>query len=105
MPVDMDVMREMEACQASKETAGYTALADTPAQVVDGSTRRVHLVLRAVGCATALEVHERYRSYDAPAQGNQRAEKLTPTIDEIRPDLRNAICDLQGVPHFTVELI
>lgn len=101
----MDVTRELEAWQAGKEAAGYATLGDVPAQMIDGSTRLVHLFLRAVGCATAVELHERYRSYDATAQGNQRAEELTPTIDEIRRDLRNAICDLQGLPRVTVELI
>ncbi|WP_439450322.1 head completion/stabilization protein [Stenotrophomonas sp. ATs4] len=101
----MDVMRGLETWQAGKDTVGYTALADVPAQVVDGSVRRGHLFLRAVGCATTVELHERYRSFDATAQGNQRAEELTPTIDEIRRYLRNAICDLQGMPRVTVELV
>lgn len=101
----MDVTRELEAWQAGKEAAGYATLADVPAPVIDGSTRLVHLFLRAVGCATAVELHERYRSYDATAQGNQRAEELTPTIDEIRRDLRNTLCDLQGLRRVTVELI
>ncbi|EKT4070323.1 head completion/stabilization protein [Stenotrophomonas maltophilia] len=101
----MDVTRELEAWRAGKEAAGYATLADVPAQMIDGSTRLVHLFLRAVGCATAVELHERYRSYDATAQGNQRAEELTPTIDEIRRDLRNTLCDLQGLRRVTVELI
>lgn len=101
----MDVTRELEAWQADKEAAGYATLAEVPAPVIDGSTRLVHLFLRAVGCATAVELHERYRSYDATAQGNQRAEELTPTIDEIRRDLRNTLCDLQGLRRVTVELI
>lgn len=101
----MDVTRELEAWQAGKEAAGYSTLADVPAPLIDGTSRLVHLFLRAVGCATAVELHERYRSYDATAQGNQRAEELTPTIDEIRRDLRNAICDLQGLRRVTVELI
>lgn len=101
----MDVTRELATWQAARERAGHAALSDIPAQVIDGKSRLVHLYLRAVGCATAVELHERYRSYDATAQGNQRAEELTPTIDEIRRDLRNAICDLQGLPRVTVELI
>lgn len=101
----MDVTRELEAWRDGKEAAGYATLADVPAPVIDGSTRLVHLFLRAVGCATAVELHERYRSYDATAQGNQRAEELTPTIDEIRRDLRNTLCDLQGLRRVTVELI
>lgn len=101
----MGVTRELAEWQAVQEAAGHASLSDVPAQVIDGESRLVHLYLRAVGCATAVELHERYRSYDATAQGSQRADELTPTIDEIRRDLRNAVCDLQGLPRATVELI
>lgn len=101
----MDVTRELAPWQTTQEAAGHTTLADVPAQVIDGQSRLVHLFLRAVGCATAVELHERYRSYDATAQGNQRADELAPSIDDIRRDQRNAICDLQGLPRATVELL
>ena len=91
--------------QAAKVAAGYATLGDVPAQEVDGTSRLVQLYLRAVYCATAVELHERYRSYDATGQGNQRADDLAPTIDEIRRDLRNAISDLLGTRRVTVELI
>lgn len=101
----MSVTRELETWQAAKVAAGYASLADVPAAEVDGVSRLVQLYLRAVYCATAVELHERYRSYDATAQGNQRADDLAPTIDEIRRDLRNAISDLIGARRVTVELI
>ena len=71
----------------------------------DGESVLLQLYRRAVQCGTAVELHERYRSYDATAQGNQRADDLTPTIDELRRDHRNAISDLQGLRRVTVELI
>lgn len=101
----LSVTRELEQWQADKVAAGYATLGDVPAQEVDGTSRLVQLYLRAVYCATAVELHERYRSYDATAQGNQRADDLAPTIDEIRRDLRNAISDLLGTRRVTVELI
>lgn len=99
------VTRELATWQASKEAQGYAALADVPAQQIDGESVLLQLYRRAVQCCTAVELHERYRSYDATAQGNQRADDLTPTIDEMRRDHRNAISDLQGLRRVTVELI
>jgi len=72
---------------------------------VDGKSRLVQLYLRIVACATAAEVAERYRSYDTTAAGNQRADDLTPSIDELRRDVRWAIRDFLGTPRMTVELI
>ena len=101
----MSVTRELAHWQESKQADGHATLADVPAQVIDGASRLVQLYLRAVYCATAVELHERYRSYDATSQGNQRADDLTPTIGEIRRDLRNAISDLLGTRRVTVDLI
>lgn len=99
------VTRELALWQARKEADGFSALADIPAQQIDGESVLLQLYRRAVQCCAAVELHERYRSYDATAQGNQRADDLTPTIDEMRRDHRNAISDLQGLRRVTVELI
>lgn len=101
----ISVTRELSGWRIDREAEGHTRLADVPAEQIDGSSQLVHLFLQAVYCATAVVLHERYRSYDATAQGNQRADDLTPTIDEIRRDLRNAISDLLGARRVTVELI
>lgn len=101
----MSVTGELEQWQADKEAAGYATLAEVPARLIDDTSRLVQLYLRAVYCATAVELHERYRAYDATAQGNQRADDLSPTIDEMRRDQRNAISDLLGTRRVTVELI
>ena len=101
----MSVMAELDSWRTEREAAGYRTLNEVPAAIVDGQPYLVQLFLRAVYCATAVELHERYRSYDATAQGNQRADDLSPTIDEMRRDLRNAISDLLGTRRVTVELI
>ena len=99
------VTRELTAWKDKVEAAGHLTLADVPAPHVDGVSVLQQLFLRAVHCATAVELHERYRSYDATAQGNQRADELTPTIDELRRDHRSAVRDLLGIDRVTVELI
>lgn len=101
----MDVNGELVDLQQRLQADGHTNLADAPAPVIDGKSQRVQLYLSAVHYATAIKVNERFRSYDATAQGNQRADDLTPTIDELRRDLRYAISDLLGTRRVTVELI
>jgi len=96
---------ELAMWMAQQRAAGHAKLEDVPAAQVDGKSRLVQLYLRIVACATAAEVAERYRSYDTTAAGNQRADDLTPSIDELRRDVRWAIRDFLGTPRMTVELI
>ncbi|MGS0575538.1 head completion/stabilization protein [Xanthomonas oryzae pv. oryzicola] len=95
----------LQAWADTQQAAGYAALSDVPSTTVDGVSRRVQLYLRAVACATAVEVTERYRSFDATNSANQRADDLTPSITELRRDQRWAVRDLQNLPRSTVELI
>lgn len=96
---------ELAAWQQAQLAAGYVRLTDVPAPRIDGRSRLAQLYARAVHCAAALEIGERYRSVDATAQGGQRADDMTPTLDELRRDLRHAISDLLGGRRVTVELI
>ena len=89
----------------AQQAKGCATMESIPAPMIDGKSRLTQLYLRAVHCATAVELHERFRSYDATAQGNQRADDLTPTIDELRRDLRYAISDVLGTRRVTAELI
>ncbi len=101
----LGVNDELRTWQAQQEAAGYATLADMPDTHIGGVSRRVHLYGRAVNCATAAELTERYRSYDASDSANQRADDLQPSIDELRRDLRWAISDLQQRPRCTIELV
>lgn len=101
----IDVNTELERWALGHIAAGISTLAAVPSMPVDGKTKHELLYLRAVYSATAVELHERYRSYDATAQGNQRADDLTPTIDEVRRDLRYAVTDILGTRRVTAELI
>lgn len=99
------VNMELSAWCRQMLDAGYEQLHQVPAPVVDGQSQLVALYLRAVQCAVALEIGERYRSSDATAQGGQRAEDMTPTLEDLRRDVRYAISDLLGTRRVTVELI
>ena len=96
---------ELATWKAQQLAAGHAKLEDVQAPQIDGKSRLVQLYLRVITCATAAEVAERYRSYDTTAIGNQRADDLTPSIDELRRDVRWAIRDFLGTPRMTVELI
>lgn len=101
----ISVNDELSRWADTQQAKGFATMADIPAPMIDGKSRLTQLYLRAVHCATAVELHERFRSYDATAQGNQRADDLTPTIDEMRRDQRYAISDMLGTRRVTVELI
>jgi hypothetical protein len=101
----MMVNDDLAAWRAKHEAAGVATLADVPAEQIDGKSRLVLLYQRAIACCTAAELTERYRSYDASDSANQRADDLSPSIDELRRDQRWAIRDLKGEPRVTVELI
>lgn len=96
---------ELSAWKATQQAAGRASLAEVPAPTVDGKSRQEQLYLRAIACATAAELAERYRSYDATAAGSQRADDLSPSIDELRRDQRWAVRDFLGEARMTVELI
>ncbi|WP_442965592.1 head completion/stabilization protein [Pseudomonas sp. RIT-PI-r] len=53
----------------------------------------------------AFEDAEFAARYDSTNSGNQNAEELTPSIDELRRDQRWAVRDFLGLGRTTVELI
>jgi hypothetical protein len=101
----LSVNRELAGTRADYEADGYATLSDVPGAKLQGVSGLILLYRRAVYCTAGAELAERYRSYDATAAGNQRADDLTPSIDEYRRDARYAIRDLLGETHITVELI
>ncbi|KAF1719812.1 head completion/stabilization protein [Pseudoxanthomonas wuyuanensis] len=101
----MMVNDDLADWRATQHAAGYGTLADVPTEAVDGTSRLVQLYQRAIACCAAAELTERYRSFDASDSANQRADDLTPSIDELRRDQRWAIRDLKGQSRVTVELI
>jgi len=96
---------ELAAWQGAQRAAGVGTLADVPAPQVDGTSRLVRLYLRAVACCAAADIAEQYRSFDATSSGNERADTLAPSIDELRRNQRWALRDFLGLGRVTVELI
>ena len=63
---------------------------------VNGKPIAAVLYFRAVAAAAGAELCERYRSYDTTNNGSQKAEEMTPTIEDYKRDLRFAIRDLKS---------
>lgn len=101
----INVNRELEAWQLSKQAQGYNELRKVPARQVNGESVQVHLYHRAIEAGVGAEVCERYRSYDSTNTGNRKAEELAPNIDDYYRDQRWAIRDFLGTTRTTVELI
>ncbi|MEX6717481.1 head completion/stabilization protein [Pseudomonas aeruginosa] len=101
----LNVNRQLSEWQALQQDQGYTTLSQVPAKQVAGKSALVQHYQRAVRCATAAELLERYRGYDTTNHGNQNAEERAPTIDEYRRDLAWALSDLVSRPRSTIELI
>ncbi|MFK3649278.1 head completion/stabilization protein [Lysobacter enzymogenes] len=101
----LEVNADLAKWRSRQQSAGYAKLSDVPSEEIDGTSRLIQLYMRAVACGTAAELAQRYRSYDATAAGDKRAEDLTPSIDELRRDLRFAVRDFLGSSRVTVELI
>lgn len=101
----LDTNRELALFKATQQTAGRARLEDVPAEQADGQSRLLILYRRALYCGAGAELTERYRALDSSAEGHDRADALTPSIDELRRDQRWAIRDLLGMPRTTVELI
>src|SRR5690349_20277870 len=76
-----DQLADWKAVQVA---AGFTTLEDVPAQAVASESRLVRLYRRAVACCAAADIAEQYRSFDATNSGNERADTLAPSIDELR---------------------
>lgn len=100
-----NVADELAAWAEARAIEGYTTLAEVPAATIDGGSALVHRYHRAVRCLATAELIERMRDYDSTNEGHQQADKLSPTIDELRRDASWAINDIRGQRRTTVELI
>lgn len=97
--------RDLREWRLLQQAAGYASLATVPAETIDDERELVILYRRAVYATTAANLRERYRDFDATADGHKTADALETPIDDLRRDARWAIRDLLGVARTTVELI
>jgi len=101
----INLNNELSEWRAAQQAAGYATLAEVPGDRIKDVSVKVHLYRRAIEAGTGAEVCERYRDYSATNTGSDKAEALTPNIDDYRRDLRWAVRDFLGRTRTTVELI
>ncbi len=101
----INLNNELSEWRAAQQAAGYATLAEVPGGRIKDVSVKVHLYRRAIEAGTGAEVCERYRDYSATNTGSDKAEALTPNIDDYRRDLRWAVRDFLGRSRTTVELI
>ena len=95
----------LRAWREGQQAAGFTKLADVPADAIDEVSILVHRYLRAVGSHAKALLLERLKDFDATGKGDRKADALADPIDDCRRDHLNAIADIVGAARTTVELI
>ena len=84
---------------------GVNALADVPADDLDGESVRVFYYLRAVTSMATATLYERYRGVDASARGDKKADSIDTTVDELWRDMRWSVARVQDKPRCIVSQI
>ncbi|RDE04697.1 head completion/stabilization protein [Sphingomonas aracearum] len=101
----ISVNRDLQGWAAGWRSSGRAALADVPADEIDGESVLLQLYRRAVFTVAKAELVERYRDMDITGAGQRNADALDPSVGELRRDSLHAIRDMLGVGRTTVELI
>lgn len=100
-----EVNAELYDFRNRQQLLGYRALAEVPADMLDGKSERLRHYHNAVFCWTRAVLNERYQDYDATASGVKRGEDLAEANGDLWRDARWAISRVQDASHCTVELI
>lgn len=100
-----EVNAELYDFRNRQQQLGYQALAEVPAEILDGQSERIRHYHNAVFCWARAVLNERYQDYDATASGMKRGEELAEASGDLWRDARRAVSRVQGAPHCTVELI
>lgn len=96
---------ELYEYREQKIAAGFTRLADVPADDIDGESIKVFYYERAVCAMASASLYERYRGVDASAKGDKKADSIDSTIDELWRDMRWAVARIQDKPRCIVSQI
>ncbi|WP_347453658.1 head completion/stabilization protein [Acinetobacter thermotolerans] len=105
--IENAIIEVNERLESLTSKAASLAELSTKTITTDGVEKPVTEVLyfRAVASAVGAEITEKYRAYDTNNNGGQKADDLTPTVDDYHRELRFAIRDLKKIRRLNVELI
>lgn len=100
-----EVNTELWEYRKEQMALGFAALADVPADQIDGESLKLSEYRRAVSAITAASLAERYRGYDASANGGKKADEVESRIDELWRDARISISNVAGKRHCIIGLL
>lgn len=102
-----DINRQLRTWQAEHETAGHITHDEVPLATWQTAGTYARLYTAAVFATAHALLLERYRDYSATLDTNaeRRTEAKDAAANDYRRDARNAVSQILGKPHTTVELI
>lgn len=96
---------DLRAYAGAQIASGYATLKAVPAPQLDGESVQLIRYRRAIAFFAKAELIDRHRDFDTTGAGMDKADELTPSIDELRRDAMHAIRDMLGKTRTTVDLI
>lgn len=99
------INRELSDWRQTQLAAGFACLSAVPAPFIDEISILISHYLTAVYSTVEADIREKYRDYDATADGHKHTDRYELSVDDLRRNARWAIADIQGKPHAVVELI
>lgn len=96
---------DLRAYAAAQIAGGYATLEAVPAPQLDGESVQSIRYRRVVALYAKAELIDRHRDFDTTGAGLDKADELSPSIDELRRDAMHAIRDMLGKTRTTVDLI
>jgi len=100
-----EVNTELWEYRKEQIALGFATLAEVPADQIDGESLKLSEYRRAVSSITAAGLAERYRGYDASANGGKKADEVESRIDELWRDARISISNVAGKRHCIIGLL
>lgn len=101
----MDVNRELSAWKDAQVVLGYNTLAEVPAQNYGTVTEYQHYYTNAVYSKAKAELVEFYNDSDTTDEGLRRFIGFLPAGEAYLRESKEAIRNILGESHLTVELI
>jgi len=102
LPAMIDVNTQLAHWRMAQQTSGYLAMADVPAEQLDGVSVLAHNYTSAVFCLATALIYERHTGYDN--KRDTSAERQMP-VDDLRRDALRAIAQITGRRSTVIELI
>lgn len=99
------VNRDLQGYRKSYETKGYSTLAECDEEVISNENVLEYQYKRAVYSLAVANLYERYRSFDSTKDGQDKAEELLNTANDLRRDYHFAVRTILNTQGMISELI